>query len=92
MDQHQDVRVVICAPGFPASNDDPDKPFLLDHAKSLVDAGLNVTVVSPALGGVPSRQNIEGIDVCRVRYAPRRLQTLAATGSMYRKLEAPKAY
>lgn len=90
MDQHQDVRVVICAPGFPASNDDPDKPFLLDHAKSLIDAGLNVTVVSPALGGVPSRQNIEGIDVCRVRYAPRRLQTLAATGSMYTEARGPK--
>lgn len=85
MDQQRDVRVVICAPGFPASSDDPDKPFLLDHAKTLIDVGLNVTVVSPALVGVPSRQNIDGIDVCRVRYGPRRLQTLAATGSMYRE-------
>ena len=28
-------RVVLCAPGFPTSSDDADKPFLLDHATAL---------------------------------------------------------
>ena len=46
--------------------------------------------MSPALVGAPSRQTIDGVDVCRVRYAPRRLQTLAATGSMYREARGPK--
>ena len=84
-------RVVLCAPGFPTSNDDADKPFLLDHAIALTEAGLQVTVVSPAVSGAPSRQTIDGVKVHRVRYAPRRLETLATTGSMYKEDAGIKA-
>jgi hypothetical protein len=44
-----------------------------------------VTVVCPAVPGLASRQTVEGIEVVRARYAPRRFETLAATGSMYRE-------
>ena len=84
-------RVVLCAPGFPTSSDDADKPFLLDHAIALAEAGLQVTVVSPAVSGAPSRQTIDGVKVHRVRYAPRRLETLATTGSMYKEAAGIKA-
>ena len=84
-------RVVLCAPGFPTSSDDADKPFLLDHAIALTEAGLQVTVVSPAVSGAPSRQTIDGVKVHRVRYAPRRLETLATTGSMYKEAAGIKA-
>ena len=67
MGHRQDLRVVLCTPGFPVSADDPDKPFLLDHAKALSDAGLKVTVVSPSIAGAPLRQVIDGIYVRRVR-------------------------
>ena len=77
--------MVLCAPGFPSSRDDSDKPFLLNHALALVSAGSDVTVVCPAVPGLPSRQTVEGVEVVRVRYAPRRFETLAATGSMYRE-------
>ena len=78
-------RVVICAPGFPSSLDDSDKPFLLNHALALISAGFSVTVVCPSVPGLPNRQIVEGIQVTRKRYAPRRFETLAATGSMYRE-------
>jgi glycosyltransferase involved in cell wall biosynthesis len=76
---------VLCAPGFPSSRDDSDKPFLLNHALALVSAGFDVTVVCPSAPGLPNRQTVEGIEVVRTRYAPRRFETLAATGSMYRE-------
>jgi glycosyltransferase involved in cell wall biosynthesis len=78
-------RVVLCTPGFPSSADDFDKPFLLDHAVALTQAGLEVTVVCPAVPGLPSRHVVAGVEVIRVRYAPRRFETLATTGSMYRE-------
>ncbi len=90
MDQRQDVRVVLCAPGFPASADDPDKPFLLNHARAMSAAGMRVTVVCPMVNGLPQRYQLEGIEVIRVRYAPRKIQTLAATGSMYREASGLK--
>jgi glycosyltransferase involved in cell wall biosynthesis len=77
--------VVLCAPGFPSSRDDSDKPFLLNHALALVSAGFNVTVICPSIPGSARRQIVEGIEVVRTRYAPRRFETLAATGSMYRE-------
>ena len=77
--------VVLCAPGFPSSRDDSDKPFLLNHALALVSAGFDVTVICPSIPGSARRQIVEGIEVVRTRYAPRRFETLAATGSMYRE-------
>ena len=83
MNQSGERRIVLSAPGFPVSDADHDKPFLLNHAKALSAAGFHVTVVCPALPNLAGRQTVEGIEVIRVRYAPRRLETLAATGSMY---------
>lgn len=91
MDRDRDLRVVLCAPGFPASTADPDKPFLLDHATALVNAGLHVSVVCPASPGLPRRQTVGDVEVFRVRYAPRRIETLAATGAMYREARGLKA-
>ena len=48
-------------------------------------AGFHVTVVCPALPGLSGRDEVEGVQVVRVRYAPKRLETLAATGSMYKE-------
>ena len=91
MAKHNDLRVVLCAPGFPVSADDADKPFLLDHALALVNAGLEVTVVCPMVNGARPRQSMGKIEVIRVAYAPRRWQTLASTGSMYQEARGVKA-
>jgi len=91
MNKRRIDRVVLAAPGFPISRDDPDKPFLLDHAIALIEAGLSVTVICPSSPNVPTRQTIEHVEVIRARYAPRRLETLASTGSMYREARGFKA-
>jgi len=69
--------------------DDAHKPFLLDHARALVDAGHEVTVVCPGAAGLPGREVIDGVDVVRFRYAPRVLETLAYDGAMYRRVVGP---
>lgn len=84
-------RVVLVAPGFPSSDDDSDKPFLMDHARALVAAGLQVTVVCPSLPGVPVHHTLDEVKIIRVRYAPRRMETLAATGSMYKQARGFRA-
>ena len=58
MNDGRDIRVVLCAPGFPTSIDDADKPFLLNHGKALSMAGAQVTVVCPMVNGMPSRQQL----------------------------------
>ena len=86
-----EIRIVLSTPGFPASKDDPDKPFLLQHARALSEAGFQVTVVCPALPHLSGRDQLEGIEVIRVRYAPRRFETLASTGSMHSEARSWKA-
>jgi glycosyltransferase involved in cell wall biosynthesis len=82
-------RVLICATGFPRSLDDAHKPFLLDHARALVDAGAHVTVVCPAAAGLRGREDLGGVEVVRFRYGPRPLETLAYDGAMYRRVAGP---
>ena len=74
MSETVERQIVMSTPGFPVSSDDADKPFLLNHARALVEAGFRVTVICPALPHLSGRQRVEGIDVVRVRYAPRRLE------------------
>ena len=86
-----DQRVVLCSPGFPASIEDTDKPFLLNQARAIVATGLKVTVVCPSIPGLSKRQVTNGVEIIRVRYGPRRLETLATTGAMYREARGLKA-
>jgi glycosyltransferase involved in cell wall biosynthesis len=83
--------VLLCATGFPRSLDDPHKPFLLDHAAALVDAGARVTVVCPGSEGLPGHEWLRGVEIVRFRYAPRALETLAYDGAMYRRVVGPHA-
>jgi len=76
--------VALVAPGFPTSLDDHHKPFLLDHARALAGAGAEVTVVCPAHPDAPRRHVVGGIEVHRVRFAPRRIEARVALGESYR--------
>ncbi len=84
-------RVLLLATGFPRSVDDPHKPFLLDHARALVAAGAQVTVVCPSAAGMRGRERLDGVEVVRFRYAPRSAETLAYDGAMYRRVRGPHA-
>ncbi len=78
------VRVVLVTPGFPTSLDDHHKPFLADHARALAVAGADVTVVCPAHPGAARRHEVGGVEVRRVRFAPRRIEARVALGESYR--------
>jgi glycosyltransferase involved in cell wall biosynthesis len=84
-------RILLLASGFPRSVDDDHKPFLLAHARALAAAGNRVTVVCPGAPGLPGREEIAGVEVVRFRYGPRRLETLAYDGAMYRRVLGPAA-
>jgi glycosyltransferase involved in cell wall biosynthesis len=51
-------------------------------AEALGNEGVEVRVVAPAARGLPSSETIGSITVDRFRYAPRKYETLAYTGSM----------
>ncbi|WP_420625460.1 glycosyltransferase [Candidatus Poriferisodalis sp.] len=78
------VRAVLVTPGFPTSLDDHHKPFLADHARALAEAGAEVTVVCPAHPDAPRRHEMGGVEVCRVRFAPARVEARVALGESYR--------
>ncbi|WP_419909791.1 glycosyltransferase family 4 protein [Candidatus Poriferisodalis sp.] len=78
------MRVVLVTPGFPTSLDDHHKPFLADHARALAGAGAQVTVVCPAHPDAPSRHEVGGVEVRRVRFAPASVEARVALGESYR--------
>jgi glycosyltransferase involved in cell wall biosynthesis len=76
------MRVLFLAHAYPRFAGDPVGSFILRLAVSLRAEGVEVTVLAPAAPDVASRDVIEGVPVHRFRYAPRRLETLAYTGTM----------
>jgi glycosyltransferase involved in cell wall biosynthesis len=66
-------------PQFPA---DPIGSFILRLAVNLRDLGVDATVLAPSGPDLAAVERFEGIAVQRFRYAPRRRETLAYTGTM----------
>jgi glycosyltransferase involved in cell wall biosynthesis len=82
-------RVVFAAHAFPRHPGDLTGGFLLRLAQALRDHGIEVTAVAPSAAGLPAREDLDGIEVRRYRYAPRRLETLAYTGAMHARAANP---
>jgi glycosyltransferase involved in cell wall biosynthesis len=76
------MRVLFLAHNFPRYSGDPVGSFILRLAVALKTHGIDVHVVAPAAANAPQEAIIEGIPVSRYHYAPRRLETLAYTGTM----------
>jgi glycosyltransferase involved in cell wall biosynthesis len=82
------LRVLFLAHAYPRFPGDPVGSFIHNLAVALRDEGVDVVVVAPGARGVPSRDVIDGIPVFRFRYAPRRFETLAYTGTMSAQVSA----
>lgn len=82
------MRVLFLTHSFPRFVGDAPGSFLLRLAVALRDLDVNVHVVAPAAEGLAPREELNGITVERFRYAPRRLETLAYTGSMAEDVSA----
>ena len=76
------MRVLFLAHSFPRNAEDAAGSFLLRLAQALEAEGVTVQVVAPASKGLASSEHFDGVAVERFRYAPRRYERLAYTGTM----------
>ena len=78
----RELNVLFLSHSFPRTATDPAGSFVLRLAVALRSEGVHATVVAPGGPGLAAHDVFEGIPVTRFRYAPRRLETLAYTGTM----------
>jgi glycosyltransferase involved in cell wall biosynthesis len=82
MSPSERLGVLFLAHAYPRFAGDPVGSFIHNLAVALRDEGIDVVVVAPSAPSLPSRDVIDGIEIRRFRYAPRRYETLAYTGTM----------
>lgn len=82
------LPVLFLAHAYPRYAGDPVGSFAHNLAVALRDEGIDVTVVAPSAPGLAACEVIDGITVCRFRYAPRSRETLAYTGTMSAQVSA----
>ncbi|HEX7146741.1 MAG TPA: glycosyltransferase [Actinomycetota bacterium] len=83
------LRVLFLAHAFPRSRDDLTGGFLLRLAAALRAEGVEVAAVAPAAAGLVASERLDGVQVRRYRYAPRRAERLAYAGEMHRRAASP---
>ncbi len=76
------MRVLFLAHSFPRFSGDAAGSFLLRLAVALEGEGVQVTAIAPGAPGLAPHETLDGIAVHRFRYAPRRWERLAYTGTM----------
>jgi glycosyltransferase involved in cell wall biosynthesis len=76
------MNVLFLTHSFPRREGDAPGSFILRLAVALRAEDVKVHVVAPAAAGLPASEEIEGVQVDRFRYAPRRYEKLAYTGNM----------
>lgn len=76
------MRVLFVTHSFPRFSGDVAGAFILRLACALAEGGTEVRVLAPSAPRLSNIDTIEGIDVRRFRYAPKKWETLAYTGTM----------
>lgn len=76
------MRVLFLAHAYPRWSGDAVGSFVLRLATGLQALGIEVRVLAPAAAGLARDDVIEGVPVHRVRYGPRRWESLAYEGTM----------
>jgi glycosyltransferase involved in cell wall biosynthesis len=85
MPAHQRPRLLVLASTYPRWRDDPEPGFVHELCKRLADR-FDVTALVPDAPGADADGPLDGVDVVRYRYAPRRLQTLVNDGGITNNL------
>lgn len=80
------MRVLFLTHSYPRHHGDAPGSFLLRLAIALEEQGVKVSVVAPAAPGIAASERLDGIAVERFRYAPRRFERLAYTGTMVQEV------
>lgn len=76
------MNVLFMTHSFPRDDGDAAGSFILRLARALKGEGVNVRVVAPGATGLTAHESMDGVEVQRFRYAPRRYETLAYGGNM----------
>jgi glycosyltransferase involved in cell wall biosynthesis len=76
------MRVLFLTHSFPRVLGDAPGSFVLRLAHALREENIDVHVVAPGAGGLSAVDSFDGVGVERFRYAPRRYETLAYSGTM----------
>jgi glycosyltransferase involved in cell wall biosynthesis len=78
-------RLLVLTSTYPRWLGDPEPGFVHELSKRLVDT-FDVVVLGPHAAGAPHRDNLDGVQVLRYRYAPTRLETLVNDGGIITNL------
>jgi glycosyltransferase involved in cell wall biosynthesis len=76
------MRILFVTHSFPRFRGDVAGAFILRLARALADGGTEVRVLAPSAPRLANIETIDGIAVRRFRYAPKKWETLAYTGTM----------
>lgn len=77
--------LLVFASTYPRWNGDHEPGFVHELAKRLVDR-FQVIAIVPSAPGALAREILDGVDVIRYRYAPRRFETLVNDGGIVTNL------
>jgi len=82
------MKVLFLTHSYPRQLGDAPGSFVLRLASALRGEGIETSVVAPAAPGLSDHEMLDSIPVERFRYAPRRYETLAYTGTMAAQVQA----
>lgn len=82
------MKVLFLTHSYPRQPGDPAGSFILRLASALRHEDVETSVVAPAAEGFEAHDRVDDIPVERFRYAPRRYETLAYTGTMATQVQA----
>lgn len=78
--------LVVLASTYPRWKGDHEPGFVHELAKRLIDR-FHVIAVVPSAPGVAAHETLDGVEVIRYRYAPRRFETLVNDGGIVTNLQ-----
>ncbi len=83
------MRIALVTHNFPRAEGDVAGSFLLPLARALGARGHDVRVIAPSDEGRGGEDEVAGVRVRRVRYAPGTLETIAYRGAMQAAARSP---
>lgn len=81
MKLHKRTKLLVLSSTYPRSTSDTEPGFVHQLCKHLL-SDFDVTVICPHSPNSRPTENLEGVNVIRYRYAPRRLESLAYDGGI----------
>jgi len=75
----ENKSICLLTTSFPRWKNDNRSPFLLEYARALQNEGYQVTVIAMHTSGAAKQENLDNIQIVRLKYLPERWETLQET-------------